>query len=233
MDDDELLKRIRSAIDRDLAPVRPLRAPWIRALLPVAASAAGVALVVGVAGMRDDAGIIGSGLLLGVTVAQVASCAALFVVCFRWAVPGMSGSRWTALVLAAGALVMQVLATAAVARRSAIAPSDAVRAGLACFSAIAVVAVAPLATGAALLSRGLVTAWRAAYALLGFASGVAAEAAWRLHCPYSTWDHVLLSHWAPVAFIACAALAAARAGDLHGRPVGARVRRVRLREPRR
>lgn len=200
MDDDDLLKRLRQEIARDNTPVQPLRAPWMRALLPVAACLALGGLVVVVAGVRPDSGVVGAWRLLGFSAIQVACCGGLFAISLRWSIPAMGGSLWTALVCASGALLVQALLTWAVLARSALSPPAGLelRTGLACVTAITLVSLAPIVTGTVLLMRGLLTRWLAAFALTGFAGGLAAEALWRLHCPYSIWRHVLPFHWGPV-----------------------------------
>lgn len=223
MDEDNLLKRLRQEIDRDMAPVRPLRAPATRALLPLAACAAIGALVVMMGGVRADIEVVGAWPLAAVSLLQAAACAVLLVIGIRWSIPGMSGSVWTAAVAATGALACQALLTWALLERSALSPPPGLglEIGLKCFSGITFVSLAPLVAGAVLLMRGLPTRLIPGFALIGFASALAAEAAWRVHCPYSTWGHVLSSHWSP---LVAGTVIAAAAAVFVGRPTRSPVR---------
>ena len=222
MDDDDLLKRLREQIERDLAPVRPLRAPWMRALVPLGAGVTIGALVSLVAGVRPDIDVVGAWRLLGFLLLQAAFCGGLFVIVLRWSIPAMSPSLATALLYASGALLVQALISWAILGRSALSPptGSELRIGLACLSAITLMSLAPLAAGAALLLRGLPSRLLAAFALAAFASGLTVEAVWRLHCRYSTWTHLLPFHWGAVlAALLVALIAATYAG--RPRPAGA------------
>jgi hypothetical protein len=66
-----------------------------------------------------------------------------------------------------------------------------------------------MAAAAILILRGLATRWLSAFATIGFASGLAADAVWRMHCQYSTWSHVLPFHWGPIGVAVVVALTAA------------------------
>lgn len=210
MNDDYLLKRLREQIEGDMAPVRPLRAPGIRALLPVATCLALGGLVMMVAGLRRDIEVIGAWRLLSFALLQVAACAWLFTISLRWSVPAM-GRPWMALVWVPGALLVPALLTAAILDRSALAPPSGSewRTGLACLSAITLIGLAPLAAAAVLTLRGLPMRLLAGFAIIGFASGLSAEAIWRLHCPYSAWGHVLPFHYGPLLATVLVAVAAA------------------------
>jgi hypothetical protein len=108
----------------------------------------------------------------------------------------MAGSLLTALVWVAGALLVHIVVSWATLERSALSPpaGHEWRIALACLSAITLLSLAPLALGIALLSRGLLTRLLPVFVLTGLASGLAAESLWRLHCPYSSWSHVLPFH---------------------------------------
>ena len=196
MDDQELLKRLEGEIGRDLAPVRPLTAPGVRALWLPAAWAVLVGLVWLVLGPRQDIAVLGAWRLVGFSVVEVAFCAVLLCLGLRLSIPAMAGPASTALWWVAGALLVHFMSSWATLERSALSPpaGHEWRIGLACLSAITMLSLPPLALGAVLLRRGLLTRALPAFLLTGLASGLAAEATWRLHCPYSNWGHVLLFH---------------------------------------
>jgi hypothetical protein len=200
LNDDYLLKRLREQIQGDMAPVRPLRAPGIRALLPVAACLALGGLVMMVAGLRRDIEVIGAWRLLLFAKLQLAACAWLYTISLRWSIPAMGRSPLMALMWVPGGLLVQALFTAAILERSALAPPSGSewRTGLACLTAIALISLAPLAAAALMTLRGLPMRLLAGFAIIGFASGLSAEAVWRVHCPYSAWGHVLPFHYGPL-----------------------------------
>jgi hypothetical protein len=196
LDDHDLLTRLKSEIAPDLATVQPLPAPGLRALWLLAAwvvLAGGLFMVLG---SRQDVEVLGPWRSVGFSLVEVAFCLGLFRIGLRFSIPAMAGSLSTALVWVAGALLVHIVVNWATLERSALSPpaGHEWRTALACLSAITLLSLAPLALGFVLLSRGLLTRLLPVIVLTGVASGLAAESLWRLHCPYSNWSHVLLSH---------------------------------------
>lgn len=196
MDEQELLKRLRSEIGPELAPVRPFSPPGARALWLMVvwlALGAGVFMLLG---PRQDIGVLGAWRSIGLSLVELVACFMLAVVAFRLAVPAMAGSTRGALAWVAVALGLHLVISWVTLDRSAMSPPHGQewRDGLTCLASIAALGAAPLVMGAALLARGLLRHYLVPFLLTGFASGLAGEAIWRLHCPYSAWDHVLLFH---------------------------------------
>ena len=210
MAEQDLLTRLKSEIGPDLTPVRPLGAPGSRALwmLETWIVLGGGILVFG---PRPDIGALGAWRSVGFSLVEVAVCFVLVVIGLRSSIPAMAGSRSSALVWMAGALAVHVLVAWGTLERSAMAPQpgDEWRTGLACGVGIAVLSLAPLGLGTVLLRRGLLTRPFLAFGLTGFTCGLAAEAAWRLHCEYSAWGHVLPFHLGALVFPLLVAFAAA------------------------
>ena len=133
---------------------------------------------------------------VGFSLIELAFCVVLLFISLRFSIPAMAGSPSTALGWVAGALVVHFIVSGVTLERSALSPQAGHewRDGLTCLSAITILSLAPLALGAVLLLRGLLTRLLPAFLLTGLACGLAAEATWRLHCAYSTWGHVLPFH---------------------------------------
>lgn len=196
MDEHSLLTRIKSEIEHDLAPVRPLAPPGLRALWLLATWVGLAAFVLLAFGPRQDIGILEPWRSAGFSLVEVAFCVGLLALALRYSIPAMTGSPSMGLGWVAGALAVHVILSWATREASALAPPVGHEwgTGLACLGAITALSLAPLAVGASLLARGLLTQLIPAVLLTGLASGLAAEATWRLHCAYSTWAHVLPFH---------------------------------------
>jgi len=196
LDEHELLTRIRSRIGPGLTPVRPLAAPGARALwLLLLWILLGVGVVTWL-GPRSDIGVLGASRSVGFSLLQAGACWVLGVLALRRSIPAMSGSSGVALASMALALVLHLGISWATLDRSEISPArgDEWDEGMTCVAAILALTIAPLVLGIVMLARGLLMQYWLAFALCGVASGLAAEAIWRLRCPYSTWEHVLPFH---------------------------------------
>ena len=196
MDDHDLLTRLKSEIAPDLTPVQPLRAPGLRALWLLATWVVLAGGVFMVFGPRQDVEVLGAWRSVGFSLIEVVFCLVLFRISLRFSIPAMAGPLSTALVWGAGALLVHIVVSWATLERSALSPpaGHEWRIALACLSAITLLSLAPLSLGMVLLSRGLLTRLLPAFVLTGLAGGLAAESLWRLHCPYSSWSHVLPFH---------------------------------------
>lgn len=211
MDDHELLTRLKNRIEPDLAPVRPLGAPGSRALWLLGIWIVLCAGILLGPGPRQDIGVLGPWRSIGFSLIEVAFSFALAITSLRAAVPAMRGSLAGALAWMAIALLIHLGVSDATLERSSLAPSygQELRDGLRCLSAIVVLGLAPLMVGAVLLFRGLPTRRVLAFVTMGLAVGLAAEAAWRLHCDYSVWNHVLYFHSTALVLFALLASVAA------------------------
>jgi len=211
MDEPDLLTRIKREIGPDLTPVRPLGAPGVRALWLPAIWLVLLGLVLTAFGLREDAEALGVWGSIGFSLIEVALGFWLLAIALRFSIPAMAASPSAAIEWVAAALVVHVVLSWATLGRSALAPPPGHEwsAGLACLGSITALSVAPLVAGTVLLRRGLLTRALPAFLLTGVASGLAAEATWRLHCEYSTWGHVLPFHTAALALPLLAASALA------------------------
>jgi hypothetical protein len=203
LDENELLARLKSRIGPDLAPVRPLPSPGSQALwllLVWMTLGTGVLLLLG---LRPDFGTLGTWPSIGFSLIEIAVCFWLVHLSLRSSIPAMSGSLGIAIAGIATASCVHLLLSWATLDRNDLSPAqgEELRDGLRCFTAIVALALGPLMLGGVLLLRGLLTRYLVPFALTGFASGLAGEATWRLHCPYSAWDHVLPSHTGALALV--------------------------------
>jgi hypothetical protein len=211
LSEQEPLTRLKHEFSLAPGPVKPLRPPATRALVLAAAFLALMAGVPAVLGPRADVAPPDFRAYVAYSLLEVAGAYLLVVAGLRLSIPARApapsmvlaaiGLAWCAH-LAAGwaALAHGVTAPA---------PAHAWQAGLVCLGAIVLLAAAPVAVGVVLLRRGLPTRRRLAFALIGLAGALAAEAAWRLHCDYSAWQHVLPAHSGAVLLVMVVAAAAA------------------------
>jgi hypothetical protein len=196
LDEHELLTRLKSHIGPNPAPVRPLPAPasqaaWLLVLWILLGGGVLLAL-----GPRPDVHLLGGWRSAGLSLIEIALSLWLVHVSLRSSIPGMSPSMSAAVASVAIAWSIHVLISWTALGRSDLSPphGEELRDGLRCFASIVALALVPLLLGGVLLVRGLLTRYVLPFALTGFASGLAAEAIWRMHCPYSAWDHVLPFH---------------------------------------
>ena len=217
MDEHDLLARLKREIGPDLVAVRPVRAPGTRALWMLVAWVLLGAAVLTLLGPRQDYAALGPWATIGWSVVEVILCGILVVIGFRLAIPGMPGSMAMALAWIAVALVADVVVDWSTLQRSAVSPAPGLewRVGLYCLGAITLLGFVPFALSAMLLSGGLPSRPALAYTLAGLACGLAAVAAWRLHCSFTNWEHTLQFHTSGLALFVLAGLAAAAVPGRH------------------
>ncbi len=188
---------VRGEILDDIRPVKTLPSPWRRALvfLPWLI----VCLLMISAVMRPDYGEVSKLLLWGGSVFFWASAYCLLVACMREAIPG-SDISWKYLVTGiAAALILQLLLAAALHERSPYpSPEQEIwRTIMACTGAISLLGAPLLTAGCILAARGYLVRPTFAGVLLAVVAVIAAESVWRLHCPYTSPEHLILTHWLP------------------------------------
>jgi hypothetical protein len=183
-------------VRRDLAPVRPLRRPIVRALflLPI-----GLVLMFGAPvywGLRQNLGALSPWASWGLS--GLEGLAGLLIVgaALTEAVPGRRlSARAVALTMAAGISVP--LAITLATNWMLPAAGTASRAfldGLECFDMIVVWAVPAVAAPAWLAARAWPERPAVAGAFYGLGTGVMADAGARLFCRISSPTHVIVSH---------------------------------------
>jgi hypothetical protein len=188
---------LRDAVQADLRPIRPLRAPRRRVLALVPLAAGTLVCAVLVFSLRRDATTLGFSLTWGASMLQAALGVWLIALALRDAVPGRELHVTLALTAIAVVLGFSAALTFGTWRVSPIGLRRAwALITTECFVGTWVSAL-PLLFGAVLMvSRAFPTRPWATGLLAGLGAGAAADAGWRLFCHFSQPAHVLLSHTA-------------------------------------
>ncbi len=204
--------QLRERIAAELAPVAPLRKPWLRAAaaLPLA-----VLLLFGAStiyGLRGDAGQLGWMLTWGLSTIELALGMLLIGFALREAIPGRVWSP-PALLASLGAALGAVVFITLVTFR--ISPTRIVHESVAyvtsvCFGYTLLAAVPVILFAGLLASRAFPLRPQIAGALYGAGAGLLSDAGWRLFCHYSDPGHVLPAHLGAI-------IAATLLGALTGR----------------
>jgi len=204
--EDRLYRQIREKIEDDFVPVRPLKEPWKRALwiFPLALLLAVAFLAV--FDLRPDAANFPPLELYGLILLQVAVCYALLKAILRTGIPGSFLSLSHLVFLSAAALAVFIAASLLHHSASPNHPGagQELSMGMACISIVGLLGAAALIGGFFLARYGLPLRAGIAGLLLGLGSGLAVEAVWRLHCPFTSWGHVLIFHGGAVFILAVA-----------------------------
>ncbi|HKH47838.1 MAG TPA: NrsF family protein [Thermoanaerobaculia bacterium] len=204
MTKDGSFEKLKAEVARDLAPVRPLRPAWARALVLFPCAFLTFALIALVFGPHWET----SGLVWAMGAFQVLVAYGILWVGLREAVPG-EGPGAPALALAA------LTATVAVAAANALlvwlrpVPGPPGLGGFSpyCFKAEILMGLPAVALGFWLAARGFPLRPAVAGVLGGLSAGVAAAGVWSLYCPFNSLSH-LASHLGPIVVVACAGLLA-------------------------
>jgi hypothetical protein len=201
----------RTAIVRDLEPVRPLRSPSVRALTLAPLAAAIVLAVPLLHFFRPDLRAIGFVRAWGFSIGQSLAGLIIVAAALRESIPGRALSRaalaWTfGIGIAVPAALLGLTASTFGLGPG---PGRALRDGIVCFRASALGAVPALIASAILVARAFPLRPAIAGALYGLGCGLIADAGLRLFCEFSQPQHVLLAHGgAMAASVAVGALAA-------------------------
>lgn len=209
--EDVRLQALRAAIARDPSPVRPLR-PARRlgvALTLIAVGALGV--LWRTVGPRADYEALGGLWVWIPSAVELLAAAGLLGLAVAETIPARRPSLAAVVAAACGAGALQLAISWATFARSpvAVAPGQEARLGLVCFSLELALALPVALAALAVVSRGLVGGPGRVAVAGGLGAGLAGDALWRLHCPYSDLSHVLTAHAGAVVALAVLALAAA------------------------
>ena len=194
--DDPLINRLREEIGPDVGVVRPLaRAPW-RALWLLLICLISVCAVLTIFGFRANYEVLGPFWFWGLPAVQMIGACVVFAAGLKQAIPGSALPR---LVLYAGggmALGLHFTVSLAAFRLAPLWPPEGSegRAALTCLTTIVVLTVLPAVAGVLLARKGLPVDPLLTGTLLGLAGGLVGEAAWRMHCPVTSFGHVGPAH---------------------------------------
>ncbi len=191
-----MLERLKTELDGDFAPVVPLAGSWQRALWLSPAALLLAAAAITLFGLRIDHARFGTLGLWGLGIVQFGAAYLVFAASLRSTIPGR-GLAPILLSAAAFAAAITHLAASEISlliSPNGVEPGQEWRFGFICIAIILIFAAIPFLIGIRLLRSGLSIQIRSTGVLMGLASGLTAEAAWRFHCPFTTWDHVLPFH---------------------------------------
>jgi hypothetical protein len=179
----------------DLEPVKPLATPWKR-FAAVAPLVVGVLVMPAVYHRVRETGDLGMALAWIPVAVQVLLAFGLLVIALREGVPGWQVSARRVFAWVLGAYSLQILVNMLIFMQ---APMDGGGAGaiamwMSCFTVESLIGLPVLVLVAWLVSRALPCRPLLAGFLAGTGAGFAAEASWRMFCPYSDPGHVLLGH---------------------------------------
>lgn len=204
MTDDVLLEKLKAEVARDLAPVRPLRPAWMRALVLLPCAALGFGLLVLAFGPNWQR----NGLVWAFGGLQILVAYAILWVGLREAVPG-EGPGAPGLGLAAVVATVVVGATNFILvalRPFEVSPELEWHFTLHCLRVELLLGLPVVALGFWLAVRGFPLRPALAGVLGGLSAGVAAAGVWLLFCPLNTPTHLLASHLGPILLVALAGL---------------------------
>jgi hypothetical protein len=187
---------LREQIRRDLRPTRPLRPPFVRALVLIPIAVAIVLSVPGLRFFRSDMAVIGLVKAWGFSFGQALAGLVIVAAALRESIPGRGLSRGSIVAIVAAGLAFPFVLLAATASAYDVgpAPGHALEDGIGCFRVSAISAIPALIAAAFLAARALPLRPGLAGALYGLGCGLIADAGLRLYCEYTVPEHVLFGH---------------------------------------
>jgi len=198
---DVSLEKLKAEVARDLAPVRPLRPAWVRALILLPCAVLGFGLL---ALLFPRWQLNGLAWTLGAL--QMLVAYAILWVGLREAVPGQ-GPGAPALGLAALVATLAVGGANALLlylRPMGVPAGMDWRFAVHCFRIELLLGLPAVALGFWLAARGFPLRPAVAGVLGGLSAGVAASGVWSLFCPLNDLPHLLASHIGPIGVVAFA-----------------------------
>lgn len=204
--DDGLLKRLKDEIEGDLHPVRPIGGFW-RRIAPVAGLwlllAVAVLTVLGLRVDHQELGPLGTWLFPAIQLLAVAAVAAFL---HQSTIPGSLPPQNATSGVVAAALVTHLFAVFGTQHIHFSSPPHPIAAAIVCFCFVLALGIPLLVAFVWLVRSGLFARAGQLGLLAGLGAGLAAEALWRLHCPYTSWHHIVFSHTLGALVIAGAGL---------------------------
>ncbi len=196
IDSSDTISRLRAQLEGDLRPVRPfLPGRWMALFLALFAPVAAFVLW-RTFGLRPDHGALGGLWLWGLSLLELATALVILSRVLREAVPARGSSLALLTAIAAAVAVIHVAVILATFARSQVYPAAGQEwsIGLNCFKFEVALGIPCVLFALWLGRRGLTTRPRRLGILGGVGAGLAADAVWRLVCPYSGPVHAFGSH---------------------------------------
>lgn len=200
MDNSMNQRDVRKEILEDLHSVAPYKAPWKRVLKGYLPWAVALAVIVSlVTGIRTDYAQVGFWWSWGVSSLFLAAAFALAVAAVRESIPAAAVPKIYTFGLFALIMGAQVTAAGLLHAHHPCPAhgNDSLRLTIICSIAICGIAITWGAILVYLMTRGMSSRVDTMMVLAGGATVIAAEALWRLHCPYTDLWHLLTAHFPP------------------------------------
>jgi hypothetical protein len=200
MKEDTLHRKIRNQIQQDIKPVHALAPFWRRAMLLLPIWVVLTGLVVALAGLRSDSGLLGPWIVWGFPVIQLLVAYAIVALALRLTIPGSSVSASFLYFLALLGIAVHLTIAGILFRLSPIRVEVNREADLAiiCFGTTLVLSLIPSIFVFFAARRGLVSRPMILGLISGTGCGLSGEAIWRMHCHYNAWDHILSAHFGAI-----------------------------------
>jgi hypothetical protein len=185
---------LRQALAADMAPVRPLAAPWLRVLwaVPLAIVMAAATLIY--FGMRPDFQGLDDVLIWVPVLMQVALGLAVLLLALHETVPGMRVARSVVFGVCVSALSVHLAANIVLWLRDPMGYGDFLSSFWGCFRYEVLLGVPFLALVTYLAAKALPVRPQVIGALAGIGAGVISDASWRMVCYVSVPAHFLTAH---------------------------------------
>ncbi len=196
IESNDAFAELRARLPGDLRPVRPfVPGRWMAGFLALFTPLVALGLWQ-VFGWRSDIGALGSPWMWGLSAVELAAALELLRRVLREAVPARSSSLAFLVLAASGAAVLHAAVILATFARSQVYPAAGHEwtIGRFCFGFEVAIAIPCVLFALWLGGRGLTARPRRLGVLGGAGAGLAADAVWRLVCPYSQPAHAFGAH---------------------------------------
>lgn len=198
--EDMPFEKIKDRVRQDWGPIKPFAPPWKRSAFLFGVWLILAALNLTLFGPRPDADVLGPWYFWILPIVQLLSAYAVIVLGVRLTVPGSAAAPsvvaglaflGAAVHLAVSWMIFQISPVEVEAGRH-------ILISLVCLVFTLSLSILPLVLALVMSRRGMPSRPAVVGLACGFACGLSAEAVWRMHCPYSSWSHILSSHTAAV-----------------------------------
>ncbi len=196
IEEDALYKKIEEQVLRDMKPVRALAPIWKRVSPLLLIWVILTVLVLAAFGLRRDSEVLGLWMLYGLPLLQLLAAYVIVAFALRLSLPGSEVSISVLVWIALLGVVVHLAISGIVFHLSPIHVETGrdMHFAIVCFLFTLGLGLIPLIFVHFLSTRGLVSRPAMLGLVCGLGCGLTGEAAWRMHCPYSSWDHVLVAH---------------------------------------
>jgi hypothetical protein len=196
MIEDRLHRKIREKIQDDIEPVHALAPNWKRALPLLLIWVVLISLVIILNGLRRDSELLGHWVVWGFPAVQLLIAYTIVALALRFTIPGSSISASFLSLLTLLGVAVHLAISGIVFRLSPTHVEANQETGLSlfCFLVTFTLSLIPSLFVVYLARQGLASHRLFLGLVCGIGCGLSGEAIWRMHCHYSSWDHILSAH---------------------------------------